>query len=80
MATATVGTKNQIVIPKAVRAQVKGLKPGEKVQVYSLDDQTVAIKLDGRDWYERTHGIAAEAWKDIDTTKYLDELRDEWER
>lgn len=31
-------------------------------------------------WLERTQGIAKEAWKGIDTTKYLDDLRNEWDR
>ncbi len=78
MQTVTIGTKNQIVIPKEVRKKIKGLKPGNKVMVYPLDEDTIAIKVDTNNWVEDTLGVAAEAWKDIDTTKYLDDLRNEW--
>lgn len=74
----TIGTKNQIVLPKEVRNKIKGLKPGEKVMIYPLNDNTVAIKVDNRDWIQASQGITKNAWKDIDTTAYLDKLRNEW--
>ena len=76
----TVGTKYQIVIPKEVRNKVKGLKPGAKVIVNSTDLKTVEIRKVEENWVERTRGIASEAWKSIDTTKYLEDLRNEWDR
>lgn len=75
----TIGTKNQIVLPKEVRKKIKGLQPGKKVMVYSLDSDTIAIKVEKKNWLERTSGIASKAWKDIDTTKYLNQLRNEWD-
>lgn len=75
----TIGTKNQIVLPKEVRKKIKGLKPGNKVMVYPLNKDTVAIKVDNSNWIETSQGIAKNAWKDIDTTAYLDKLRDEWD-
>ncbi len=80
MQQATIGTKYQIVIPKEVRNKVKGLTPGTKVIVNSLDSQTVEIKKVEPNWVERTRGIATEAWKNIDTTKFLEDLRNEWDR
>lgn len=76
----TIGTKYQIVIPKEVRNKVKGLKPGAKVIVNSTDSKTVEIRKVEENWVERTRGIASEAWKNIDTTKYLENLRNEWDR
>lgn len=76
----TVGAKYQIVIPKEVREKIKGIKPGAKVGVYSVNEETVAIKAEPKNWLERTRGIAKEAWKGIDTTKYLEDLRNEWDR
>ena len=73
-----IGTKNQIVLPKEIRKKIKGLKPGNKVKVYPLNENTVAIKVDIENWVESSRGIAKEAWKNIDTTAYLDKLRDEW--
>lgn len=78
MTEVTIGTKNQIVIPKEVRKKIRGLKPGTKVLVYPIDEETVAIKVEQKDWVEKTKGIAKSAWENIDTTKFLDQLRDEW--
>lgn len=80
MQLTTVGSKYQIVIPKEVRKKIKGLRPGAKVAVRSLDTQTIAIKSIEKSWVEQTRGIAKEAWKGIDTTKYLEDLRNEWHR
>ena len=80
MQQATIGTKYQIVIPKAIRNKVKGLTPGTKVKVSSLDSQTVEIKKVELNWVERTRGIATEAWKGIDTTAELEKMRNEWDR
>lgn len=80
MQQVTIGTKYQIVIPKEIRKKVKGLTPGTKVIVKLQDAQTVAIKKVKQNWVERTRGIAREAWKNIDTTKYLEDLRNEWDR
>ncbi len=75
-----VGRKYQIVIPKDVRKKIKGLKPGSKVLVKTQDNQTITIKTQEKSWVEVTQGIAKEAWKGIDTTKYLEKLRNEWKR
>lgn len=80
MQTVTIGTKNQIVIPKEIRDKMKAFKPGKKVSVYALDKDTVALKVSDKSWTEKYRGIMKEAWKDIDTTKELDKIRDEWDR
>lgn len=80
MQQAIIGTKYQIVIPKEVRNKVKGLTPGTKVRVSSLDSQTVEIKKVELNWVERTRGIATKAWKGIDTTAELEKMRNEWDR
>jgi AbrB family looped-hinge helix DNA binding protein len=41
MQTVTIGTKNQIVLPKEVRKKIKGLKPGSKVMVYPIDKEII---------------------------------------
>ena len=79
MQQVTVGTKYQIVIPKEVRKKIKGLRPGSKVSVNKLDENTIAIKTKPQDWVERTRGMMTEAWKNIDTTAELEKMRDEWE-
>lgn len=79
MQLVTIGTKNQIVLPKEVRKKIKGLKPGKKVMVYPLNENTITIKVENKNWLENSSGIAAEAWKGIDTTAYLEQLRNEWD-
>lgn len=80
MQLVTVGTRYQIVIPKSIRKRMKGIRPGSKVGLYTEDETTATIKLEPQDWVKRTLGIAKEAWKGIDTTKYLEKLRSEWDR
>lgn len=77
---ATVGTKYQIVIPKEVRKKIRGLDPGNKVTIRKVDDSTVIIKTEEKNWLERTRGMMKQAWKDIDTTRYLEGLKDEWDK
>lgn len=79
MQQVTVGTKYQIVIPKEVRKKVLGLKPGTKVGIYATDKSSIRIDAQPKSWIDRTRGMMKEAWKDINTTKYLEDLRNEWE-
>ena len=78
MQTAIIGTKNQVVIPLEVRKKIRGLKPGQKVDIYSPDDNTVVIKVDKGSWLERGRGLMKNAWKDIDTKAELEKMRNEW--
>lgn len=80
MQQVTVGAKYQIVIPKEVRKKVKGLKPGNKVSIRQTDEETITIKTSSEGWLTRTRGIAKKAWAGIDTTQYLEDLRNEWDR
>lgn len=80
MQIATVGSKYQIVIPREVRKKVPLLKPGSKVKV-SANNKVVSITPSSpKSWSERYMGIAKKDWKNIDTTKYLESLRNEWEK
>lgn len=76
----TIGTKNQIVLPKEVRTKIKGLKPGRKVMVYPLNDNTVAIKVEPENWVKSTYGIAKNAWQGSDPIRELEKMRDEWNK
>ncbi len=78
MQVVTIGTKNQIVLPKEVREKIKGLKPGRKVMVYSIDADTIKIKASDKDWVERGYGLMKNAWKGGDPIKELEKMRNEW--
>jgi antitoxin PrlF len=58
--TATVTTKGQITIPKAVRDAL-GVKPGSKVEFKRLDDGNIAMVKQGpkpKSRFERLRGSA----------------------
>lgn len=79
MQQVTIGTKNQIVIPREVRKKVEGLKPGRKVNVYIRGKDEVVIKTDDISWIKKTAGLMTSAWKDISPVKELKKMRNEWE-
>ncbi len=74
----TIGTKNQIVIPKEVRKKIKDMRPGQRVLVYPLDENTVAIKVEQSNWVDRGYGLMKDAWKGIDPIKEVEKMRNEW--
>lgn len=75
----TVGTKYQIVIPKKTRARVTSIRPGAKVNIYALDDDTVALRVVKKDWVEQNYGMMARVWKNINPTSELEKMRNEWD-
>lgn len=79
MQLVTVGSKYQIVIPKEARKKLKGITPGSKMAV-SVGKNELTIKPKSENWIDRYQGIAKKAWRRIDTTKYLEGLRNEWDR
>lgn len=79
MQLATVGKKYQIVIPKEVRCKISGIRPGVKVGI-STDKKTINVKPQNKNWADETYGIMEKAWKGLDTTKLLEEMRNEWNR
>lgn len=76
----TVGPKSQVVIPKNVRKVVRGIKPGKKVVVRPLSEQSVIVEVPSTNWVEETYGMLKEEWKGVDATEYIRKLRDEWEQ
>lgn len=79
MQLVTVGTKYQIVIPKEVRNKVKGIKPGSKVGMHAVSDDSIAVKVNPKSWAEESYGFMKDAWKNIDPIAELEKMRDEWE-
>lgn len=78
MDTATVGARNQVVIPMRVRQKTEGMGPGRKVRVYSVDKHTVVIKADEQSWLENSYGLMKRAWKGVRVDKLIDKARDQW--
>lgn len=80
MQNATVGTKYQLVIPKNVRSQIKGLKPGSRVNIRKIDANTIVIKTDPKNWVETTKGMMTEAWKNNNIIAELEKMRNDWDK
>lgn len=79
MQQVTIGTKNQIVLPKEIRKKIKGLQPGRKVSVYSVNEDTITIKVSDKNWLENSFGAMKGIWKGRDLAKELEKMRDEWD-
>lgn len=82
MQLVTVGQKYQVVIPKEARVIAQRIKPGRKIVVTPLDEWSVNLKVKPttEEWAEATLGMDKESWRGVDSTKYLDKLRNEWEK
>lgn len=78
MQIVTVGSKYQIVIPKEVRKQLKGITPGAKVAISASKNKLEVVPKQDN-WVERTRGIMKNAWQDLDPAAEIDKMRDEWE-
>jgi len=78
----TVGSRYQIVIPKKVRMEIRGLKPGARVVVKANSNGTLAItpKLSTQDWLAKYTGVGKKAWKGVNVMEYINKLRDESEQ
>ncbi|MEK7521225.1 MAG: AbrB/MazE/SpoVT family DNA-binding domain-containing protein [Patescibacteria group bacterium] len=75
-----INSRHQIVIPREVRKKAKALKPGRRVNVIPVDEETITIKVAPKSWVEETYGMMREAWKDIDPIAELEKMRDEWDQ
>lgn len=73
MKTITLSSKNQVVIPSAVRARLK-LRSGDRLIVEQLTDTTVVLKKEPS--YSDLIGTIPTQTKD--PAKRISELRDSW--
>lgn len=80
MQQVTIGTKYQIVIPKEVRKKLKTIKPGNKVHVYPIDEDTVEIKVSKQNWSDENYGALKKYWQGIDPIAEVEKMRDEWDK
>lgn len=76
MQLVTIGPKYQIVIPKEVRKQLKGIKPGNKVDV-RVDKNIISVKPVTINWTDLNYGKYKKYLKGADLE--VKEMSDEWE-
>lgn len=79
--TSTITSKYQTVIPRQIREEM-GLKINQELMwsTYQTAKGPVSIVTPKpKRWSEYMRGLGKGLWEGIDTTKYLSDLRDEWE-
>ena len=75
MATATLSSKHQIVIPKAIREALK-LKAGMPVTLYPLDDNRAMLVKQPKSYVEALSGLGKEVWQSLGgADKYIKGMR-----
>jgi AbrB family looped-hinge helix DNA binding protein len=73
--SAQIGTKYQVVLPKAVR-EALGLMPRDRL-LFLLDGDTVSIRPHPDSFTETLRGLYQDLWPDPDS--WLEEERSSWE-
>lgn len=71
-------SKNQVVLPAEARRAL-GIKAGDSV-LWQIEKGRVVLEGKQMSWSDFTSGLGKDAWTGIDTDKFIQELRDEWER
>lgn len=72
------GSKYQLVIPKEAREKV-GLGKGDTLIVDVVDD-VITMRRRPESFTEYGRGLHRDVWEGVDTEKYLEEIRRDWER
>ena len=75
--TVKVSSKNQIAVPAAVRKQL-GIKPGDRLRIEVDGKRAILEREEHASVLDELLSIAPEIWQGIDTTAYIEELRNEW--
>jgi bifunctional DNA-binding transcriptional regulator/antitoxin component of YhaV-PrlF toxin-antitoxin module len=76
---ARINAKYQLVIPRRIRRVVKDVAAGREAYITAIDDETIQIKLKKTSWVDRYGGILPKGYYGKDATKYIKDLRDEWD-
>ena len=73
-----VSSKYQVVIPKEAREKV-GLGKGDTL-IVDVEDDVITMRRRPENFTEYARGLHRDVWEDVDTDRYLEELRREGER
>src|SRR5690606_38252592 len=76
--TSKLSSKNQVVVPADIR-KLLNVKKGDEITWY-VQDGEVSLKPTVKNWADYTLGLGKEMWSDVDTDKYINDLRDEWDK
>lgn len=79
--TSTITSKYQTVIPRQIREEL-GLAVNQELLWSSYQTAKGRISIvtpKPKRWSEYMRGLGRDIWNGIDTTQYINTLRDEWE-
>jgi AbrB family looped-hinge helix DNA binding protein len=74
--TVKVSSRNQIVVPRQAREQLK-IKPGDRL-IVDVQGDLMVLLLEPKSYTQRLSGLGREIWEKIDTDAYLNAERDAW--
>ena len=73
-------SKNQIVVPAAVRRRLN-LKQGASLIVYPVDENSAVLSKQPASYAESLRGLGKEVWQKLEgSEKYLQNERNSWDR
>lgn len=72
----TVGSKYQIVIPKAIRKELT-IKPGDKLDINIDKEGTIYLTVLQKNWSDQNFGALKKIWKGINMIKEVEKIRNE---
>lgn len=76
MTRVKVSSKLQVAVPAEARRRL-GIEAGDYLIVEIQDDSIVLIP-EPKDYVERMRGFHAEIWEDVDPDEYLRQERESW--
>ncbi len=75
---ATIGSKYQMVIPKAIRQDLD-IKPGDKMYIDTDENGIITLTVSPKNWAEQNFGALKKYWSGINMTKEVEKIRNEEE-
>ncbi len=76
----TLSKKYQVVVPKAVREQMK-LRVGEQVSLYGIDAHRAVLVRHPKDYVAALEGLGKEVWEALGgAEKYIRGERASWQK
>lgn len=76
-----ISSKYQTSIPARIR-KILNLMPGDRINwriIYRNNKALVLAEPTAKNWAKETRGLGRNLWENVDITKYIDTLRNEWE-
>lgn len=73
-----ISSKNQIVIPKAMR-QYAHLKSGDEIIITAASGKLILLKKP-KNYAQYLAGLHKHIWEEISPKKYINDMRNKWDK